>query len=103
MINQLEGKVYEERVRQLSTFSLQRRQLREDILAVFKYLKGHCKDKREQIVFLTADGQMCSNGLKLQKSMFGFDIRKNFFSAKAVRQRNRLPRAVVESPSLEVG
>lgn len=32
---------------------------------------------------------------------FGVDIRKIFFTARVVRQQNRLPMAVVESPSLE--
>ena len=38
---------------------------------------------------------MKGNGFKLS-------IRENFISARAVRQRHRLPREVVQSPSLEV-
>ena len=50
---------------------------------------------------MTAD-RTRGNGLKFYQGKFRLDIKKNLFTKRVVKQWNRLPRGVVESPSINV-
>ena len=101
MIGGLETKPYGERLKELGMFSLEKRRLRGDTIALFKHLKGCHPEEGQDLFSILPECRTRNHGLNLQEARFRLDIRKNLLTVGAVQQWNQLPREVAGSPTLE--
>ena len=93
----LEYLPYEDRLREMGLFSLEKRRLHEDFKAAFQYLKGACRKAGERHF-----RRACSDRQReMEESRFRLDVRKKFFTVRVVRHWNRLPSDAVNALTLE--
>ena len=101
MIREMEHLSSEERLRELGLFSLEKRRLREDLIVAFQYLKRAYRKDRDKLFSRACCDRTRGNGFKLKEGRFRPDIRKKFFTVRVVKHWHRLPKEVIDAPSLE--
>ena len=68
VIKRLENKPCEERWKEMGLFSLEKRRLRREMIALFKYLKGSPTKEEQDLFSVIPECRTCNNGLKLQET-----------------------------------
>ena len=102
MMRGLELLSYEERLREMGLFSLEKRRLRGDLRNAWKYLKGRCQEDGARLFSVVPRNRTRGNGHKLKQRKFRVNMRQNFFPLRVTEPWNTLPWEAVDSPSLEI-
>ena len=67
----------------------------------FQYLKGEYKQERKWLFMRVDSDRTRGNGFNLRQGRLRLDIRRKFFTQGVVTPWNKLPKEVVDAPSLE--
>ena len=98
IITGMECLPYEDGLRELGLFSLEKRRLQGDLIVAFQYLKGAYTKAEEGLFIRACSNRTSGNGFKLEKGRLRLEIRKKFFTVSGVRLWKRLTSEVVNVP-----
>jgi len=102
LVTGLEAMSHEEWQRTLVLSCLEKRRPKGDLIALYSFLQRGCREGGAELCSLGPSDRACGNGSKLRQGRCRLHIRKHFFTGGVVKPCSRLPREVVDAPSLSV-
>ena len=107
MVSGLRASTYEDRLKEIGLWTLEKRRLMFDMIQVYKVLNN--VGNIELSVLKIGDNsserintRSQSDSLNLVKKRSSLDIRKHFFTERVVEHWNRLPSEVKHAPTLRI-
>uniref|UniRef100_A0A803JYA6 Reverse transcriptase domain-containing protein n=1 Tax=Xenopus tropicalis TaxID=8364 RepID=A0A803JYA6_XENTR len=100
LVKGMESLSYEERLAKLGLFTLEKRRLRGDMITMYKYIKGSYNNLSNVLFTSRSFQRTRGHPLRLEEGRFHLNIRKGFFTVRAVRFWNSLPESVVLADTL---
>ena len=101
MMRGLEHLSCEDRLGELGLSSLEKRRLQGELIAAFQYFRILYKKDEDRLCSRAGCDRTRGNGFKLKERRFRLAIRKKFSPVNVRKPWPRLPREVVNAPSLE--
>lgn len=100
-MRELEPLPYKDMLRKLGLLSLEKARLCGDLTTTSQSMKGPSGELERDSVRNCSDGTR-TNGYRLKEGKFKLDLRKKFFTMRAVRHWNRFSKEILDVATLAV-